>query len=297
MNSVIQNPFEFPRQQDIGASELKIQQFKASEQLLNIHELQINNGQQGFPWLFLFEVFIFFKEFAYEIPNVIFAIYFTYFFSVPKENWCTILCVAFFIGTNLILVDEGRNQLQGQRDSDKGITYGLKIAILFLVIIAGNIGIEYYVSITGYQRKYKDFVNLLILFWTFLISFIYTAKALGQRAPIEMLSPNNGNGYNYDIYTWTQTDDEVELRVRMNVYRLDANDVICKFDSKRVLYCGLKSYYPVPVIYGTLMANIKPKFEKTILQDRKIVVITFKKADHALLCDRVFVHEKPIQFG
>lgn len=89
------------------------------------------------------------------------------------------------------------------------------------------------------------------------------------------LKPNAGNGYDHEHYQWTQSLGEIELRIPMKAtFPLKGSHVVCNI-TKRHFVCGLKGY--PPILDGELADDIKPDSFTWVIEDRKIVVVTFEK--------------------
>ncbi|KAE9554016.1 hypothetical protein FO519_002776 [Halicephalobus sp. NKZ332] len=106
------------------------------------------------------------------------------------------------------------------------------------------------------------------------------------------LKPNSGNGYDHEHYQWTQTLAEIEMRVPMNAtFPLKGSHIICTVN-KRHLIVGLKG--SPPILDGELAEEIKPDSFTWVIEDKKIVVITFEKFNAMNWWNRIFDGETPI---
>ncbi|CAJ0596636.1 unnamed protein product [Cylicocyclus nassatus] len=89
------------------------------------------------------------------------------------------------------------------------------------------------------------------------------------------LRPNSGNGADLEHYQWTQTLQEVEVRIPFTVgFPLRSRDVEVSVE-KTHLRVGLKGH--PPVIDGPLFHEIKTESSAWVLEDRKVVVVSFEK--------------------
>lgn len=106
------------------------------------------------------------------------------------------------------------------------------------------------------------------------------------------LKPNSGNGYDHENYQWTQTLAEIEMRVPMNAtFPLKGSHIVCNVN-KRHLVVGLKG--SPPILDGQLPEDIKPDSFTWVIEDKKIVVITFEKFNTMNWWNRIFEGETPI---
>ncbi|VDK88531.1 unnamed protein product [Onchocerca ochengi] len=106
------------------------------------------------------------------------------------------------------------------------------------------------------------------------------------------LKPNSGNGCNLEKYQWTQTLSEIEVRIPLKVgFLLKAKDVIVEF-SKEKLKVGLKGHEPI--INGSLRAAIKVESATWVLEDRKVVVLTFEKMNNMEWWNRLMTTDPEI---
>uniref|UniRef100_A0AC34QHL9 CS domain-containing protein n=1 Tax=Panagrolaimus sp. JU765 TaxID=591449 RepID=A0AC34QHL9_9BILA len=106
------------------------------------------------------------------------------------------------------------------------------------------------------------------------------------------LKPNAGNGYDHEHYQWTQTLAEIEMRVPMKAsFPLKGSHIICTVN-KRHLVVGLKG--EKPILDGQLSEDIKPDSFTWVIEDKKIVVITFEKFNNMNWWSRIFDGENPI---
>ncbi|KHJ74776.1 CS domain protein [Oesophagostomum dentatum] len=89
------------------------------------------------------------------------------------------------------------------------------------------------------------------------------------------LRPNSGNGADLENYQWTQTLQEVEVRIPFKVgFPLKSRDLEVTVE-KTHLRVALKGH--PPVIDGPLFKEIKTESSAWVLEDKKVVVISFEK--------------------
>ncbi|KAL6725759.1 hypothetical protein Aduo_007790 [Ancylostoma duodenale] len=91
----------------------------------------------------------------------------------------------------------------------------------------------------------------------------------------DKILPNSGNGADFENYQWTQTLQEVEVRIPFKVgFPLKSRDVEVSVE-KSHLRVGLKGH--PPLIDGASFAQIKTESSAWVLEDKKVVVISFEK--------------------
>ncbi|ETN79639.1 CS domain protein [Necator americanus] len=89
------------------------------------------------------------------------------------------------------------------------------------------------------------------------------------------LLPNSGNGCDLENYQWTQTLQEVEIRVPFKVgFPLKSRDLEVMVEKSHIRV-ALKGH--PPVIDGASFGEIKTESSAWVLEDKKVVVISFEK--------------------
>lgn len=89
------------------------------------------------------------------------------------------------------------------------------------------------------------------------------------------MDPNAGNGADLEHYQWVQTLDDVEVRVPFKVgFPVTSRDVQISIEKKH-LRLALKGH--PPVIDGDLYAEIKTDSSAWVIENKKVVVISFEK--------------------